>query len=141
MDGHDLESLIEIFRIAKGMNRPVVVHAQTTKGKGYKIAEGSHEHWHGVSPFDVKTGKSLKKGGGEKNATTVFSEVLAELAELDEKVVGLTAAMPSGTGIGPLMEKYPDRFWDVAICEQHAVTSSGGPTTRSSTTWPSASCR
>lgn len=124
VDGHDLESLIEIFRIAKGMDRPVVVHAQTTKGKGYKIAEGSHEHWHGVSPFDVKTGKSLKKGNGEKNPTTVFSETLAELAEKDEKVVGITAAMPSGTGIGPLMDKYPDRFWDVAICEQHAVTSS-----------------
>jgi len=122
IDGHDLESLIETMNLAKEMGKPVIVHAQTIKGKGYEIAEGQMEHWHGVSAFDVESGK-VKKKSVRKSATQIYSDALLDLAFRDEKVVGVTAAMPSGTGMTPLMEKFPDRFWDVAIAEQHAVTS------------------
>jgi 1-deoxy-D-xylulose-5-phosphate synthase len=120
-DGHDLEALIESFTIAKEMKKPVIVHTQTIKGKGYKIAEGYYEHWHGVGKFDLESGEPIAKNG--KNATKMFGEALRDLASKDEKVVGVTAAMPSGTGIKIPMEKFPNRFWDVAIAEQHAVTS------------------
>ena len=122
VDGHNLKSLIETFSLAKNLNKPVIVHAQTLKGKGYDIAEGKEEKWHGVSPFDVKDGKSLSTSSA-KSATKIFTEALLHLAKNDEKIVGATAAMPSGTGLSPLLELYPDRFWDVAIAEQHAVTS------------------
>ena len=122
IDGHNLESLVEILGRAKNLKRPVIVHCQTLKGKGYSIAEGKEEKWHGVSPFDVNDGKSLKKSSA-KSATQIFTESLMHLADKDEKIVGATAAMPSGTGMSDLMQKYPDRFWDVAIAEQHAVTS------------------
>ncbi len=124
VDGHDIESLIETMEVAKNMGKPVIIHAQTTKGKGYELAEGTKEHWHGVSAFDLKTGEAPKKSGA-KAATAIFSETLVQLADEDEKVVGVTAAMPSGTGMSAVMEKYPERFWDVAIAEQHAVTSMG----------------
>ncbi len=124
VDGHDIEQLIETLEVAKQMQKPVIVHAQTVKGKGYKIAEGYFEHWHGVGPFDKESGESLKKSSG-KSATQVFGEKLCELAESDKKIVGVTAAMPSGTGMKLLMEKFPERFWDVGIAEQHAVTSMG----------------
>jgi len=122
--GHDIEALIETMEVAKALGKPVIIHAQTTKGKGYEIAEGTKEHWHGVSAFDLKTGEAPKKNGA-KAATAIFSETLVALADEDEKVVGVTAAMPSGTGMSAVMEKYPERFWDVAIAEQHAVTSMG----------------
>jgi len=124
VDGHDIESLIETMEVAKALGKPVIIHAQTTKGKGYEIAEGTKEHWHGVSAFDLKTGEAPKKNGA-KAATAIFSETLVELADEDEKIVGVTAAMPTGTGMSAVMEKYPERFWDVAIAEQHAVTSMG----------------
>ncbi len=124
VDGHDIESLIDTLNVAKALGKPVIVHAQTTKGKGYEIAEGTKEHWHGVSAFDLATGKSPIKLG-EPSATQIFSDTIVELATNDEKVVGVTAAMPSGTGMSAVMEIYPDRFWDVAIAEQHAVTSMG----------------
>ena len=124
VDGHDIESLVETMEVAKNLGKPVIIHAQTTKGKGYEIAEGTKEHWHGVSAFDLKTGEAPKKTGA-KAATAIFSDMLVKLADEDEKVVGVTAAMPSGTGMSAVMEKYPERFWDVAIAEQHAVTSMG----------------
>jgi len=124
IDGHDIGSIIETLKIAKGMGKPVIVHAQTTKGKGYGVAEGHLEHWHGVGAFDLQTGESLKKAG-EKNATAIFSDTLVELASANEKIVGVTAAMPSGTGMSEVMRLFPNRFWDVAIAEQHAVTSMG----------------
>jgi 1-deoxy-D-xylulose-5-phosphate synthase len=124
VDGHDIEGLIETFQIAKEIGRPVLIHAQTTKGKGYEIAEGTKEHWHGVSAFDLKTGDANKKSAA-KAATAIFGDALVELADSDEKIVGVTAAMPSGTGLSAAMKKYPERFWDVAIAEQHAVTSMG----------------
>ncbi len=124
VDGHDIASLMETMRVAKALGKPVIIHAQTTKGKGYEIAEGTKEHWHGVSAFDLKTGIAPQKNGA-KAATAIFSETLVELADADEKVVGVTAAMPSGTGMSAAIAKYPNRFWDVAIAEQHAVTSMG----------------
>jgi 1-deoxy-D-xylulose-5-phosphate synthase len=124
VDGHNIESLIETMEVAKLLGKPVIIHAQTTKGKGYELAEGTKEHWHGVSAFDLQTGEAPKKSGA-KAATAIFSETLLELADTDDKVVGVTAAMPSGTGMSAVMEKYPERFWDVAIAEQHAVTSMG----------------
>ncbi|MFT7824614.1 MAG: 1-deoxy-D-xylulose-5-phosphate synthase [Sulfurimonas sp.] len=124
VDGHDIETLIETMEVAKKLAKPVIIHAQTTKGKGYEIAEGTKEHWHGVSAFDLETGKASKKSSA-KSATQIYSETLVEMADEDDKLVGVTAAMPSGTGLKAAIEKYPDRFWDVAIAEQHAVTSMG----------------
>ncbi len=124
VDGHNLESLIETFRLAKELKKPVVVHTQTIKGKGYEIAEGPKEHWHGVGPFDISSGKSLKKSN-KKSATEIYGEYLLELAKKNKKIVGVTAAMPGGTGLSKLLEAFPERFWDVAIAEQHAVTSMG----------------
>ncbi|HHH51923.1 MAG TPA: 1-deoxy-D-xylulose-5-phosphate synthase, partial [Campylobacterales bacterium] len=127
IDGHNISSLIDTLKLAKNMKRPVIIHVQTTKGKGYEIAEGagsSKEHWHGVGAFDIETGSSNKKSS-PKASTAIFSETLVKLADEDTKVVGVTAAMPSGTGMSAVIEKYPDRFWDVAIAEQHAVTSMG----------------
>ncbi len=122
IDGHDLKKLIEALQLAKELKKPVIVHAHTIKGKGYEIAEGKEEKWHGVGPFDIQSGKSVKKSRG-KSATHIFTEALLYLASNDEKIVGVTAAMPSGTGLSELIKRYPNRFWDVAIAEQHAVTS------------------
>jgi 1-deoxy-D-xylulose-5-phosphate synthase len=122
IDGHNLSQLIEILTTAKGMNRPVIIHCQTLKGKGYEIAEGHEEKWHGVGPFNLSDGASAKKSSS-KSATQIYTESLLHLAEQNAKIVGVTAAMPSGTGLSELIEKYPERFWDVAIAEQHAVTS------------------
>ncbi|MBU1669426.1 1-deoxy-D-xylulose-5-phosphate synthase [bacterium] len=125
IDGHNMASLKETLLLAKEMKRPVIIHVQTTKGKGYEVAEGvGKEHWHGVGAFDLNSGSALKKSAA-KAATAIFSDVLLELADRDDKVVGVTAAMPSGTGMSAALEKYPKRFWDVAIAEQHAVTSMG----------------
>lgn len=122
IDGHDIAEVIDTLQIAKAMGKPVIVHARTVKGKGYKIAEGQHECWHGVGPFNVEDGVFVKKEA-PKAATAVFADALASLASKYENIVGVTAAMPSGTGINKLMDKFPDRFWDVAIAEQHAITS------------------
>ncbi|RLF32440.1 MAG: 1-deoxy-D-xylulose-5-phosphate synthase, partial [Thermoplasmata archaeon] len=122
IDGHNIKSLVETLELAKELGKPVIVHAQTLKGKGYEIAEGKEEKWHGVGPFDLSNGASSKKSSS-KSATQIFTEALMHLAKNNEKIVGATAAMPSGTGMSELMEAYPERFWDVAIAEQHAVTS------------------
>ncbi|EAK0952325.1 1-deoxy-D-xylulose-5-phosphate synthase [Campylobacter lari] len=123
IDGHNLNEVINALNQAKAMNKPCVVHAQTIKGKGYTLAEGKNAKWHGVGAFDRSSGESLKANMNKKSATEIFSNTLLNLAQKYENIVGVTAAMPSGTGIDKLMEKYPERFWDVAIAEQHAVTS------------------
>ncbi|WP_370690939.1 1-deoxy-D-xylulose-5-phosphate synthase [Helicobacter cappadocius] len=122
INGHHLDEVIHALNLAKDMRCPVIIHAQTTKGKGYEIAEGRYEKWHGVGPFDLDTGSS-KKATNAQSPTDIYSQTLLELANEDEKIVGATAAMPGGTGLGALIDKYPNRFWDVAIAEQHAVTS------------------
>jgi len=110
------------MQVAKNLKKPVIVHTQTIKGKGYEMAEGCYEKWHGVGPFDVASGEAIKNGVA-KNATTMYGEALFDLAQKHKNVVGVTAAMPSGTGLSKLIQTYPHRFWDVAIAEQHAVTS------------------
>jgi 1-deoxy-D-xylulose-5-phosphate synthase len=122
IDGHNLKEIIETLTLAKELKKPVIIHAKTIKGKGYQIAEGHHEKWHGVSAFDIQTGNFLNKTD-KRSATKIFSDKLLELSIKDEKIVGITAAMPSGTGLDKLIQYFPERFWDVAIAEQHAVTS------------------
>ena len=123
VDGHNVEELIRAYELAKNLNRPVIIHAQTLKGKGYEIAEGYEENWHGVGPFDIDSGKSTKISSGEKSTTSIYSDALSKLAKEHKNVVGVTAAMPTGTGMSRLISEFPERFWDVAIAEQHAVTS------------------
>jgi 1-deoxy-D-xylulose-5-phosphate synthase len=123
IDGHDLRAVINTLQTAKKLGKPVIIHAQTIKGKGYIKAEGQFEKWHGVSPFDIESGEPTQIKKTQKSATTLFSEALFELAKEHKNVVGVTAAMPSGTGLNKLISEFPDRFWDVAIAEQHAVTS------------------
>lgn len=124
INGHDLSTIIETLKLAKELKEPVLIHAQTLKGKGYKIAEGRYEKWHGVGPFDLDTGLSKKSKSAILSPTEAYSNTLLELAKKDEKIVGVTAAMPSGTGLDKLIDAYPLRFFDVAIAEQHALTSS-----------------
>ncbi len=123
VDGHNVEELIVAYELAKNLNKPVIIHAQTLKGKGYEKAEGYEENWHGVGPFDIDSGKSTKSSSAKKSATALYSDALSKLAHKHDNVVGVTAAMPSGTGMSRLMSEFPERFWDVAIAEQHAVTS------------------
>lgn len=122
IDGHNLEEIISTLKRAKEMHMPIIIHAQTIKGKGYKIAEGQFEKWHGVTPFDLQSGE-LISSSSSLSPTKVFSSFLLEMAQKDERIVGITAAMPSGTGLNELIEKFPNRFWDVAIAEAHGVTS------------------
>ena len=122
VDGHNLADLISALKTAKSARKPVVVHAQTIKGKGYDKAEGYLESWHGVGPFDIQSGE-FKKKSAAKSATQIYAEALLSLAAKHENVVGVTAAMPSGTGMDKLIEKFPHRFWDVAIAEPHALSS------------------
>ena len=122
INGHNLKEIINTLELAKAMKKPVIVHTQTLKGKGYSPAEGHLEQWHGVSPFDIKATNPSIAQNSTLTPTQIFSQTLLEIAQNDEKVVGITAAMPSGTGLDLLIEKFPERFWDVAIAEQHAIT-------------------
>jgi 1-deoxy-D-xylulose-5-phosphate synthase len=125
IEGHEISYLIETFQAVKDLDGPKLVHVVTKKGKGYQPAEERATSFHGVSPFDPDTGSSRKKNKG-KTYTDVFSEALVELAGEDEKIVAITAAMPDGTGLTRFAEKFPDRFFDVGIAEQHATTFAAG---------------
>lgn len=122
-DGHNINELIKIFENAKYIDKPVVLHIKTKKGKGYSFAEENPEVFHGVSGFDINTGVKNKTSD---DYSSVFGKALLRLAEKDEKIVAVTAAMPSGTGLSSFAEKFPERFFDVGICEQHAVSLCGG---------------
>lgn len=124
VDGHDLLDMIELFQNIKEMNRPVLVHVKTVKGKGYPYAEERPWAYHGVSPFDLKTGKPLSKGG--KSWSAVFGETMVEIGKKNKKVVGITAAMSSGTGFEKFQKAFPKRFFDVGIAEQHGTTFAAG---------------
>ncbi len=126
INGHDLESLITILENIKNIKGPVLLHIITKKGKGYPYAERDPETFHGVGPFDVKTGKVLKKKDAPPTYTEIFGKTMLRLAEIEPRLVAITAAMRSGTGLKAFSEKYPDRFFDVGICEQHAVTFATG---------------
>jgi 1-deoxy-D-xylulose-5-phosphate synthase len=126
IDGHDLPLLTETLERVKKLNNAVLVHVLTTKGKGYKPAEENPSLFHGVGPFEIETGKVLKGKGGAASYTTIFGNTLARLAEEDERVVAITAAMPDGTGLTSFAVQHPDRFFDVGIAEQHGVTFAAG---------------
>ena len=119
VDGHNIDKLESILETSKKISGPVLVHVITKKGKGYKFAEETPENFHGVSSFDLKTGEKIKKSG--KDYSKVFGEKLVELAEKNEKIVAVTAAMKDGTGLKSFSEKFPNRFFDVGIAEQHAI--------------------
>ncbi len=125
VDGHSTKELVNTFRGLKGIRGPVFVHVITKKGKGYEPAETSPHKFHGVSAFDKVTGLGNHKSE-LPSYTNAFSNALVELAEQDDRIVAVTAAMPDGTGLSAFGEKYPDRFFDVGIAEQHAVTFSAG---------------
>ena len=124
VDGHDLEQLTAALEHAKALQRPVVVHVNTIKGKGYAFAEQEPERFHGVSPFDAKTGKMNK--ADSESFSSVFGKVLAEAAALDPQVCAITAAMESGTGLSDFARSYPERFFDVGIAEGHAISMAAG---------------
>jgi 1-deoxy-D-xylulose-5-phosphate synthase len=126
VDGHDLETLIDILRNIKKMKGPILFHIITKKGKGYPYAEKDPETFHGVGPFDIKTGKILKSANEPPSYTEIFGKTMLRLAEIEPRLVAITAAMRSGTGLKAFSEKYPERFFDVGICEQHAVTFATG---------------
>ena len=126
VDGHDLETLIEILNNIKKMKGPILFHVITKKGKGYLYAEKDPEKFHGVGPFDIKTGKVLKSLNEPPSYTEIFGKTILRLAEIEPRIIAITAAMRLGTGLKAFSEKYPDRFFDVGICEQHAVTFATG---------------
>ena len=128
IDGHDVENLVQIFENVKNSNHqgPVLIHVRTQKGKGYKPAENSGDKYHGVSKFNVSTGEQSKSKSNTPSYTKVFAETLIKHAEQDTKIIGITGAMPSGTGLNLFEKRFPDRTFDVGIAEQHAVTFAAG---------------
>lgn len=126
VDGHDLPGLLEVMQAATKVDGPVLVHVLTKKGKGYKPAEDCPNKFHGTGPFEIATGKKITKPGAPVTYTEVFGETLSRLADTDEKIVGITAAMPDGTGLSVFAKDHPERFFDVGIAEQHAVTAAAG---------------
>ncbi len=128
IDGHDVENLVQIFENVKNSNHqgPVLIHVRTQKGKGYKPAEQSGDKYHGVSKFNISTGEQSKSKSNTPSYTKVFAETLIKHAEQDTKIVGITGAMPSGTGLNLFEKRFPDRTFDVGIAEQHAVTFAAG---------------
>jgi len=126
IDGHDLPLLQETMERVKKLDTAVLIHVLTTKGKGYKPAEQNPSLFHGVGPFELETGKVLKGKGGAASYTAIFGNTLARLAEEDERVVAITAAMPDGTGLTNFAKQHPERFFDVGIAEQHGATFAAG---------------
>lgn len=128
VDGHDVDNLVQIFENVKNSNHqgPILIHVRTQKGKGYKPAEESGDKYHGVSKFNIATGEQSKSQANAPSYTKVFAETLIKHAEQDTKIIGITGAMPSGTGINLFEKRFPDRTFDVGIAEQHAVTFAAG---------------
>ncbi len=125
IDGHDMSFLFETLGNIKNINGPVLLHLVTKKGKGYKPAEERPDEFHGVGSFDIATGKTTKLGES-RSFTDVFGETMVELARGDDDIIAITAAMPQGTGLDRFAKEFPDRFIDVGIAEQHAVTFAAG---------------
>lgn len=125
VDGHDVKGLTRIIKEAAKMDHAVLIHVMTKKGKGYRPAERNPSAFHGVEPFDIETGKPVQKKV-YPSYTDVFSKEICKLAELNNRIVTVTAAMPDGTGLKRFSKLYPERFFDVGIAEEHAVTSAAG---------------
>ncbi len=128
VDGHDVDNLVQLFENVKNSKHqgPILIHVRTQKGKGYKPAEQSGDKYHGVSKFNIATGEQSKSKSNFPSYTKVFAETLIKHAEQDTKIVGITGAMPSGTGLNLFERRFPDRTFDVGIAEQHAVTFAAG---------------
>ncbi|WP_075504572.1 1-deoxy-D-xylulose-5-phosphate synthase [Candidatus Pelagibacter communis] len=128
IDGHDLSSLVPILKNAKESRHegPIMIHIKTQKGKGYSYAEKANDHYHGVSKFNVETGEQIKSKSNLPAYTKVFANTLVKHAKKDSKIVGITAAMPGGTGMDIFSKEFPNRMFDVGIAEQHAVTFAAG---------------
>ena len=128
IDGHNLDHLLPVLKNVRDadVDGPILVHVVTQKGKGYGPAENAADKYHGVAKFDVVTGKQAKATPNAPSYTKVYGETLTKLAETDEKITAITAAMPSGTGVNIFAERFPDRAFDVGIAEQHAVTFAAG---------------
>ncbi len=124
--GHRLDHLIETLQNVKNLKGPILVHVLTTKGKGYEPAESDPTGFHGLGRFDPDTGEAKKSVGEVPSYTQVFGDTLVRLAQDDPKIVAITAAMPDGTGLVDFHKHFPDRFYDVGICEQHAITFAAG---------------
>ena len=129
INGHKLDELIQTLENITHMDGPILMHVVTKKGKGYAPAEENPHIYHGVGPFDLETGE-VKKSSGPPSYTAVFGKTLAEMAEQDQRIVAITAAMLEGTGLKAFAEQYPERFFDVGIAEQHAVTFAAGMASR-----------
>ncbi len=131
IDGHDLKQLEHYLEFAKNAEQPVLLHVLTTKGKGYEVAIKNPERFHGASPYDIRTGKSLPQAKSNKipKYQDVMGETLVKLAQEDKLIAGITAAMPSGTGLNHLEKALPDQFYDVGIAEEHAVLFAAGMAT------------
>ena len=125
VDGHNMRQMMRLFNEAKRVKGPVVVHVLTEKGRGYEPARRNPDMFHGIGPFDIKTGRLTQKENFP-GYTDVFSEALCEIAEEEKKVVAITAAMPGGTGLKKFSQRYPKRFFDVGIAEEHAVSFAAG---------------
>ena len=130
VNGHSLEQLIKIFEQIKDLKGPILVHATSEKGKGYKPAEEHFQRLHAATPFDKVTGEAIKKSGGKPAYTTIFGNALVEIAKENPNVIGITAAMPDGTGLDILQSELHDRYFDVGIAEEHAVTFAAGLATQ-----------
>jgi len=126
INGHKLDHLIDILNNVKCLNEPVLLHVTTTKGKGYPPSEKNPVYFHGVGCFDADTGESIKEDCTIPTYTQVFGRTLLEMASKDHRIIAVTAAMPEGTGLSDFAHAYPDRFFDVGIAEQHAVTFAAG---------------
>jgi 1-deoxy-D-xylulose-5-phosphate synthase len=127
IDGHDMRQLLPVLRAARARaTGPVLIHCCTVKGKGYAPAETSADKYHGVAKFDVETGAQAKKAGGAPSYTSVFGKALTEEAARDPDIVAVTAAMPAGTGVDIMAQRFPGRVFDVGIAEQHGVTFAAG---------------
>jgi len=126
INGHDIEELKNVLQEAKSMDEPVLVHVVTEKGRGYTPAREHPEKYHGPGPFDPMTGELVSRPDAPPTWSKVFGEALCHLAQRNERIVAITAAMAEGTGLGPFKDKFPDRFFDVGIAEGHAVTFAAG---------------
>jgi len=130
INGHNIHQMIRIFEQVKDLKGPILIHASTQKGKGYDPAEGHSQKLHASTPFDKVTGKAIKKSNDKPSYTKIFGDALVEIINDNKKVVGITAAMPDGTGLDILKKSHPENYFDVGIAEEHAVTFSAGLATQ-----------
>jgi len=126
IDGHNISDITDVLERAKQFDGPIILHIHTVKGKGYSFAEARPDVFHGISEFDVDTGKANKNGNNSVSASKIFGQKLCSMARKDNKIVAITAAMPEGTGLKEFSQEFPERFFDVGIAEEHAVTFAAG---------------